>query len=88
MKSGLKIIHWILFLWLLIIILRFNLIIDNLLLLFNFFGLLITDSRAAATIANFSFIDSVFSSVLYVLVVPVIILYRKKIQFLQKKINF
>jgi len=88
LKSGLKIIHWILFLWLLIIILRFNLIIDSLLLLFNFFGLLIKDSRSATTITNFSFIDSVFSSVLYVLVVPVIILYRKKIQFLQKKINF
>ena len=88
MKSGLKIFHWVLFLWLLIIILRFNLVVDYLLLLVNFFGLLVKDARSALAILNFSFIDSVLSSVLFVLVLPIIFLFKKKIHFLEKKINF
>ena len=88
MKSGLKIFHWVLSLWLLIIILRFNLVVDYLLLLFNFFGLLVKDTRSALAILNFSFIDSVLSSVLFVLVLPIIFLFKKKIHFLERKINF
>lgn len=88
MKSGLKIFHWVLFLWLLIIILCFNLVVDYLSLLFNFFGLLVKDTRSALAILNFSFIDSVLSSVLFVLVLPAILLFKKKIHFLEKKINF
>ena len=88
MKSGLKIFHWVLFLWLLIIILRFNLVVDYLLLLVNFFGLLVKDARSALAILNFSFIDSVLSSVLFVLVLPIIFLFKKKIHFLERKINF
>ena len=88
MKSGLKIFHWVLFLWLLIIILRFNLVVDYLLLLVNFFGLLVKDARSALAILNFSFIDSVLSSILFVLVLPAILLFKKKIHFLEKKINF
>ena len=88
MKSGLKIIHWIVFLWLLIIILRFNLAVDYLLLLVNFFGLLVKDARSALSNLNFSFVDSVLSSVLFVLVLPIIFLFKKKIHFFERKINF
>ena len=88
MKSRLKIFRWVLFLWLLIIILRFNLVVDYLLLLVNFFGLLVKDARSALAILNFSFIDSVLSSILFVLVLPAILLFKKKIHFLEKKINF
>ena len=88
MKSGLKIIHWILFLWLLIIILRFNLVVDYLSLLFNIIGLLVEDSKAAALIVNFGLIDSLLSDVLFLIIVPTIFIFRKKIHFIQKKINF
>ena len=88
MKSGIKVIHWILFLWLIIIILRFNLIVDYLLLLFNFFGLLIKDASSASAILNFTFIDSVLSSVLFLLVLPIVFLFKKKIHFFENKINF
>jgi peptide/nickel transport system permease protein len=64
------------------------LVVDYLLLLVNFFGLLVKDARSALAILNFSFIDSVLSSVLFVLVLPIIFLFKKKIHFLEKKINF
>lgn len=88
MKSGLKIIHWIIFLWLMIVIIRFNLVAGYLTLFFNYIGLLVRDTKAAAAIVNFSFIDAVLSVIMFLLIIPLIVLFKKKWTFLKNKLNF
>ena len=88
MKFGLKIIHWIVFLWLLIAILNYDLIIDYLSLIFNYIGLLLKDSAAAIAVLNFSLIDANISAVLFILLLPLIFLFRKKLLFVKRKLNF
>ena len=88
MKSGLKLIHWIIFLWLLIVIIRFNLVADYLSLFLNYLGLLLKDINAATAVVNFSFIDAVLSVLLFLFMIPLIFLFRKKWAFLKGKLNF
>ena len=88
MKSGLKIIHWIVFLWLLIAILNYDLIIDYLSLIFNYLGLLLKDSVAAVAVLNFSFIEASISAVLFILLLPLVFAFRKKLRFIERKLNF
>jgi peptide/nickel transport system permease protein len=88
LKSRLKIIHWIVFLWLFIAILNYDLIIDYLSLIFNYLGLLLKDSAAAVAVLNFSFIDASISAVLYILLLPLVFLFRKNLHFVERKLNF
>ena len=88
MKSGLKIIHWIIFLWLVLVIIRFELIIDYLSLIFNYIGLLLKDSTAAVAVLNFSFIDASISAILFILMLPVVFFFRKKLPMVESKLNF
>ena len=88
MKSGLKIIHWIIFLWILIAILNYNLVIDYLSLIFNYIGLLLKDSAAAVAVLNFSFIDASISAILFLLLLPLVFFFRKKILFVESKLSF
>lgn len=88
MKAGLKILHWIVFLWLLIAILNYDLIIDYLSLIFNYVGLLLKDSAAAVAVLNFSFIDASISAILFLLLLPLVFFLRKKILFVESKLNF
>jgi len=88
LKSRLKIIHWIIFLWLLIAILNYNLVIDYLSLIFNYIGLLLKDSAAAVVVLNFSFIDASISAILFLLFLPLVFFFRKKILFVESKLSF
>ena len=88
MKSGLKIIYWIVFLWLLIAILNYDLIFDYFSLIFNYVGLLLKDSSAAVAVLNFSLIDASISAVLFILLLPLVFLFRKKLRFIERKLNF
>jgi len=88
LKSGLKIIHWIVFLWILIAILNYDLIISYLSLIFNYIGLLLKDSAAAVAVLNFSFIDASISAILFLLLLPLVFFFRKKILFIECKLSF
>ncbi|MCU0405776.1 MAG: ABC transporter permease [Ignavibacteriaceae bacterium] len=88
MKSGLKIIHWIIFLWILIAIINYDLIISYLSLIFNYIGLLSKDSSAAIAVLNFSFIDASISAILFLLLLPLVFFFRKKLLFVESKISF
>ncbi|MCW8809369.1 MAG: hypothetical protein OQK64_00275, partial [Ignavibacteriaceae bacterium] len=88
MKSGLKIIHWIIFLWLLVVIIRYNLVVGYLTLFFNYIGLLVKDPKAATTVLSFTFIDSVLSTLLLLIIIPILFLFKKKWTFLKGKLNF
>jgi len=88
LKSGLKIIHWIVFLWLLIAILNYDLIISYLSLISNYIGLILKDSAAAVTVLNFSFIDASISAILFLLLLPLVFFSRTKILFVESKLSF
>lgn len=88
MKSGIKIIHWIVFLWLCLVILRFEVVIDYLSLIFSYFGLLNHDASSALAFLNFSFVDASLSVILFLLIIPTLIIFRNKLQFLATRINF
>jgi peptide/nickel transport system permease protein len=88
LKSGLKIIHWIIFLWILIAIINYDLIISYLSLIFNYIGLLSKDSSAAIAVLNFSFIDASISAILFLLLLPLVFFFRKKLLFVESKISF
>ena len=88
MKSGIKIIHWIIFLWLCIIIVRFDLIVDYLSLIFSFFGLLTSDYSAAIAFLNFGFMDASVSVILFILIIPLIIFFRKRLHLITARLNF
>jgi len=88
LKSGIKIIHWIVFLWLCLVILRFEVVIDYLSLIFSYFGLLNHDASSALAFLNFSFVDASLSVILFLLIIPTLIIFRNKLQFLATRINF
>jgi len=88
LKSGIKIIHWIVIIWLSIAILRIELIIDYLSLIFSFFGLLIRDYSSALTFLNFGLVDASLSVILFLLIIPVLIIFRKRLRFLTTRLNF
>lgn len=88
MKSRLKIIHWIVFLWLIIAILNYDLIISYLSLISSYIGLLLKDSAAAVAVLNFSFIDASISDMLFLLLLPLVYFSRKKILFVESKLSF
>lgn len=88
MKFHLKIIYGIFFLWLIILIFSFDLLIGYLSLLINFIILIFKDFKSAIAVMNFSLIDSLFSALLFLFLIPFLILLKKKMTFLQSKLNF
>jgi len=88
LKSGLKIVYWIIFLWLLLVIIRFELIIDYLSLIFNYISLIFNDTSSAFVILSFSFIDASLSTLLLLLIIPLTLFYRKRFHFISGKLNF
>jgi len=88
LKSGLKIIHWIVFLWLLLVIIRYELIIDYLSLIFSYISLLFTDTSSALTILSFNFVDASLSTLLFLLIVPLTLYFGKRFRFITGMLNF
>jgi len=88
LKSGLKIIHWIYFLWFLIASLRFQLAGDYLSLIVSYCGLLVTDLPSAITMLSGSLIDAFLSIIIFLLTIPLTIIFKKRLQFLYSKLNF
>jgi peptide/nickel transport system permease protein len=88
LKSGLKIIHWIIFLWLLLVIIRVGLIIDYLSLILSYISLIFTDTSSAFTVLSFSFVDASLSTLLLLLIIPLILFFRKRFHFITGKLNF
>lgn len=88
MKPGFKIVHWIIFLWLLILILRFDVLIDYLFLFFSYINLLFTDTGSALVFLGFHFIDASLSTMLFLLIIPLILIFKKRLRFVKAELNF
>jgi peptide/nickel transport system permease protein len=88
LKSGLKIIHWIIFLWLLLAIVRFELIIDYLYLILSYSSLFFTDTPSAFAVQSFGLVDAFLSALLFLLIIPLILFFGKRFRFITGKLNF
>jgi peptide/nickel transport system permease protein len=88
LKSGIKITHWIFFLWLTLFVLRFDLLFDYLSLILDYIKLLINDPSSALSFMSFSFFDHLLSASLFLLTIPLIIIFKKRLRFLETRLDF
>ena len=88
MKTKIKLIHWIIFLWLSFFVLQFSFIINSVLLIVSYFGLLLNDASSAMNFLNFGFVDSAISSLLFLFIIPLIIILKKRLHFIEARLNF
>lgn len=71
-----------------LIIFQFELIINYFSLILDYSGLLISDTSSALVFLNFRMIDVIISVVLFTFTVPLILFFRKRLQFLNSEIYF
>lgn len=88
MRFIFKIIHWIVFLWIILLVFRVELIYSYLTLFIDYIALLVSDTNVAIQNLNFRIIDALMSSVIMILFGLVTLVFRKKIKFLFTKLNF
>jgi len=83
-----KIWHWILFIWIVLITFRFEAMIEFLHLWFSYAFLFLSDFGSAIDILDFRLIDGLLSIKLFIILPVVIFIFRKKLLFLKTQINF
>jgi peptide/nickel transport system permease protein len=64
------------------------LIIDYLSLILCYISLIFTDTSSAFAVLSFSFVDASLSTLLFLLIIPLIIFFRKRFHFITGKLNF
>lgn len=88
MKSGIKIIHWITFLWLCVLVLNYDLIIEYTSLIFSYFNLFFSNSSSALSFLSFNLLDASLSVLLFILLIPLLILFKHRLRFISFRLNF
>jgi len=88
MKFKLKIWQFISALWLLIILLQFNRLIELAVLWFKYFLLCFNDFDVAITLLDFKLLDSLLALIFFIVIPLLLINYRRRIKFLKYKLNF
>ena len=88
MKPGIKIIHWILLLWFCILILNYELIFGYLSLIFSYAKLLVADFSSALAFIGFNFLDSSLSVLLFILLIPLLIIFKSRLRFIGTRLTF
>ena len=88
MLKKIKISHYLLFLWAALIIIRFNLICNGFYFLYKYIQLFFIDFNFAYRITDTPQLDIIISLILIVVVSVVVFLFKKRIKFLNRGINF
>lgn len=86
MKKGIKIWHFLLFIWILILLLRFEQLLNTYELILAWIILLFNNSGTALSQLNFNLLDSVFSGIMFIVIPVLSYIYRKKLGFLFEQI--
>ncbi len=86
MKNGIKIWHFLLFAWTLMLLLRFELLINTYKLIFSWIVLFFNDSSMALSQLNFDLFDSMFSGTMLIVIPVLSYICRKKLGFFYDKI--
>jgi peptide/nickel transport system permease protein len=88
MLTKLKIRHYLLFLWVVLIISRFKLICSGFYFLYKYIQLLYTDFNSAYNLTDVPQLDSTVSIILIIIIPIILLLFKKRIKFLNSRINF
>ncbi len=88
MKFQPKIWHLLLFFWFIIIIFRFELLINLITLATKYFLLFISDFNSAMQLLDFSLIDAILSIKLFIIIPVFLFLFRKNKLWLKAPLNF
>ncbi len=88
MKLKPKIWHLLLSIWVVIAVIRFELLIDLIELWFKYFLFAIGDFKTALQIIDLNFFDALLSIKLFVLLPVLALIFRKQMNWLREKINF
>lgn len=71
-----------------LVIFQFELLMSYYSLIFNYAGLFILDFSSALVFLDFKMIDVIISTVIFTLIIPIILFFRKKQRILDSEINF
>ena len=88
MKLRIKIFYWILFLWLCILIFNHDLIVEYLSLVISYFNLLFSNTSFALSLIGFNLFDASLSVLLFILLIPLLKLFKHRLRFINSKLNF
>ena len=83
-----KIWHWILFIWIALLVFRFEAMINLLHLWYSYAVFLFSDFGSAIDILDFRLIDGLLSIKLFIILPVIIFIFRKKLLFLNTQLNF
>jgi len=88
MKFTFKIWHFLFLLWLIILIVRFELLLNIYELVFSWTILLFNDSETAFAQLNFDLVDNIVSGKLFIILPVLFLLLRKRLSFLNEKFSY
>ncbi|MEE9450355.1 MAG: ABC transporter permease [Ignavibacteriaceae bacterium] len=83
-----RIWHWILFIWIVLLAARFEAIVNLLHLWYSYAVFFFSDFGSAIEILDFRLIDGLLSIKLFIILPVVIFIFRKKLLFLKTQLNF
>ena len=86
MKNRFKIWQFLLLIWIITLLIRFELLINTYDLIFSWLILLISDLDTALSQISFDLLDSMIAGILFIVIPLLSIIYRKKLGFLYGKV--
>ena len=88
MNTKIRIIHWLLLLWLSLLVFQYDVLLQYLALWFSYTKLIFTDFSGALDVLNLRLADVMLAVKLFVVLPVLYFLFRKKWKFLQNKLIF
>ena len=83
-----RIIHWLLLLWLVLLLSQYDVLLQYLALWLSYTKLIFTDFNGAVDVLNLRLVDVILAVKLFVALPVLYFLFRKKWKFLQNKLSF
>lgn len=88
MKIQFKVLHWLVLLWILLLLLQYDVLLQYFCLWFSYAKLIFTDINGASDVLNLKLVDVILSVKLFVVLPLLFFVFRKKWAFLRIKLNF
>ena len=88
MNRKFKILHWLLFLWIVLLLLRHDVLLQYFVLWFGYAKLVFTDISAGFDVLSLKLIDVILSVKLFIVLPLLYFVFRKKWTYLQSKLSF
>jgi peptide/nickel transport system permease protein len=83
-----RILHWLLLLWLVLLVFQYDVLLQYLALWFSYTKLFFTDISCALDVLNLKLVDVILSVKFFIILPPLYFIFRKKRKFLQSRLSF